>query len=69
MLDYQQRVIDEKAARDSEIEKLKFFIETNSIFNELPDDEKSRLCRQLILMQELSYVLGERIVAFEKGCK
>lgn len=64
MLDYQQRVIDEKAARDSEIERLKSFIETNSIFNELPDDEKLRLYRQLIIMQELSTVLGERIAAF-----
>lgn len=64
MLPFQQRVVDEKAARDGEIERLSIFIETSLLFKYLPVAEKSRLCRQLIIMQSLSEVLGERIAAF-----
>ncbi len=67
MLPFQQHVVDEKAARDGEIERLSIFIESNPLFKNLPVDEKSRLCRQLVIMQALSEVLGERIAAFDSG--
>ena len=61
---HQQRIIDEKAARDSEISRLAVFIDSNPVFPQLPADEKARLRRQLDVMRELSVILGERIAAF-----
>ena len=61
---HQQRVIDEKAARDGEISRLAAFIESNPAFPQLPADEQARLRRQLDVMRELSVILGERIAAF-----
>lgn len=61
---HQQRVIDEKAARDSEISRITVFIDSNPVFPQLPADEQARLRRQLDVMRELSVVLGERIAAF-----
>lgn len=61
---HQQRVIDEKAARDGEIERLAAFIVSNPVFATLPEDEQARLRRQLDVMRELSVILGERIAAF-----
>ena len=61
---HQQRIIDEKAARDSEISRLAVFIDSNPVFPQLPADEQARLRRQLDVMRELSVVLGERIAHF-----
>ena len=61
---HQQRVLDEKAARDSEISRLAVFIDSNPVFPQLPADEQARLRRQLDVMRELSVILGERIAAF-----
>lgn len=61
---HQQRVIDEKAARDGEISRLDAFINASPIFATLPKDEQARLRRQLDVMRELSVILGERIAAF-----
>ena len=61
---HQQRVIDEKAARDGEISRLAVFIDSNPVFPQLPADEQARLRRQLDVMRELSVVLGERIAHF-----
>jgi hypothetical protein len=61
---HQQRVIDEKAARDGEITRLNAFIGGNPVFTTLPTDEQARLRRQLDVMRELSVILGERIAAF-----
>ena len=61
---HQQRVIDEKAARDGEISRLDAFIHSSSIFATLSADEQARLRRQLDVMRELSVILGERIAAF-----
>ncbi len=61
---HQQRVIDEKAARDGEIDRLAAFIVSNPVFATLPQDEQARLRRQLNVMRELSVILGERIAAF-----
>jgi len=61
---HQQRVIDEKAARDGEVSRLAAFIDSNPVFPQLPADEQARLRRQLDVMRELSVILGERIAAF-----
>lgn len=61
---HQQRVIDEKAARDGEISRLAVFIDSNPVFPQLPADEQARLRRQLDVMRELSVILGDRIAAF-----
>lgn len=61
---YQQRVIDEKAARDGEIIRLDAFIYGNAMFAALPTDEQARMRRQLDVMRDLSAILGERIAAF-----
>lgn len=64
VLPHQQRVIDEKTARDGEIQRLGAFIGDSPIFATLPADEQARLRRQLDVMRELSVILGERIAAF-----
>ena len=61
---HQQRVIDEKAARDGEITRLNAFIGGNAMFATLPEAEQARLRRQLDVMRELSVILGERIANF-----
>ena len=61
---HQQRVIDEKAARDGEIIRLAAFVESNPVFPQLPADEQARLRRQIEVMRELSVILGERIANF-----
>lgn len=61
---HQQRVIDEKAARDGEISRLAAFIDGNAMFTTLPSDEQARMRRQLNVMRDLSVILGERIAAF-----
>ena len=61
---HQQRVIDEKAARDGEVSRLAAFIDSNPVSPQLPADEQARLRRQLDVMRELSVVLGERIAHF-----
>lgn len=61
---HQQRVLDEKAARDGEISRLDAFINAGPIFATLPTDEQARLRSQLDVMRELSVILGERIAAF-----
>lgn len=64
VLPHQQRVIDEKAARDGEITRLNAFIGGNAMFATLPEAEQARLRRQLDVMRELSVILGERIANF-----
>ena len=64
MQDFQQRVVDEKAALDEKYNKLTPFIGSSDVFATLPADEQERLTRQHRLMGEYSAVLGERIAAF-----
>jgi tRNA pseudouridine-54 N-methylase len=63
MLEYQQRVVDEKAALNEKIEKLDKFID-GDIFKELSDDEQERMVRQRLCMNEYSKILSERISAY-----
>jgi hypothetical protein len=60
---HQQRVVDEKDALDDKLGKLTTF-RIGKLFPILPTDEQERLNRQLVIMQDYSEVLGERIAAF-----
>lgn len=63
MMEYQQRVIEEKKALDDKLQRLDPFVASNT-FKALSLSEQERLNRQLSLMQQYAAVLGERIAAF-----
>jgi hypothetical protein len=63
MQEFQQRVIDEKAALDERITKLETFSQ-GPVYATLPEAEQTRLGHQVEYMQMYSDVLGERIAAF-----
>ena len=60
---YEQRVIDEKDALDTKRSKLSAFFQ-GALFVTLLAEEKDRLRRQGIIMENYSVILGERIAAF-----
>lgn len=61
---FQERVLLEKKELDKKIEKLGEFIDSNSTFNKLPQDEKDSLLNQRVKMLEYSDILAERIQRF-----
>lgn len=61
---HQQRVVDEQMDLDDKRLKLGQFIGQNPIYRDLPQQEQSRLNRQLEAMTLYSNILGERIAAF-----
>jgi len=63
MQEFQQRVVDEKAALDDKLTRLTTFVGSET-FNGLPEDEQERLHRQEMLMELYSDVLAERIANF-----
>jgi hypothetical protein len=64
MLDFQLRVIDERAGLCEKIDRLGPFIGSD-IYDTLPDEEQKRLQRQLEIMHQYEEVLQERIQAFK----
>lgn len=62
---HQQRVVDEKAELNEKLNKLTSFVLDSPIFKDLPQAERGRLLRQMVLMQLYSEVLADRIAAFE----
>jgi len=64
MKPFQQRVVEEKAALDDKLSRLRPFVDGET-FKNLPVEEQDRMKRQLHIMGEYSIVLGERIEAFE----
>lgn len=60
---YQTRVVEEKAALDEKIEKLKVFLDTER-FCALDEAERERMDRQLVAMQKYSGILANRIDYF-----
>ena len=64
LLSYQQRVVDERAALQAKIEKLRVFI-AGPEFLTVYAAEQDRLQAQLAAMLDYSYTLGERIEAFQ----
>lgn len=63
LLPYQQRVVEEKAALDANITKLRVFIGSPA-FDAVYAAEQDRMQEQLAVMGDLSRILGERIAAF-----
>ena len=64
---YQQRVIEEKEALDQQLDKLMYFIDSNSTFKALSQKEQGLLIEQSDVMLHYSEILRERILAFPKG--
>jgi hypothetical protein len=62
---FAERVIAEKVELGTKATKLAMFIGTGA-FNDLPEEEKDRLKRQLKIMDEYCQVLDERIAAFPR---
>lgn len=62
--EYQQRVIDEKAALDEKLSKLGAYL-NKPHFTSLHYSEQQRMTTQMHLMVSYSAVLGARIAAFE----
>ena len=65
MAPFQERVVAEKAALDSNIEKLVLFIE-GDVYDTLPDRDCELLEAQLSCMRDYSEVLEYRIARFAK---
>jgi len=63
MAPHQERVVNEKFDLDEKLSKLTKFL-NSELFTSLAADERSRLRRQQIAMQDYSNILGERIAAF-----
>jgi hypothetical protein len=64
--DYELRVVEEKAALDMKIEKLKAFTESD-IYSALDDVDRDNLDEQLLVMQRYSEILAARIDRFEES--
>jgi hypothetical protein len=65
MQPHQQRVAEEKTELDAKVKALRDFIQSNPIYGNLPQEEKTRLLEQYNIMCDYSDVLGSRISAFE----
>jgi len=63
-MDYQVRVIFDKAELDAKILKLKQFTDSDTNMSTVDDAEKNRLFAQLEYMRQYSAVLGVRILNF-----
>ena len=64
MQPYQQRVVTEKAEIDTKITNLTNFAKSAAFDATVPEAEQRRMLRQLVVMQDYSRILGERIDAF-----
>ena len=61
---YQERVVVEKCELSEKLDKLRTFW-GGSLFETLPEQERERLTRQMMVMSEYVGILSERIAAFE----
>lgn len=64
MLDFQQRVTDEKTELDKKAAALSEFIGNNPTFETLHAAEQERMKEQCEVMWQYSEILGARIAAF-----
>lgn len=64
MQPYQQRVVEEKSSLDIKIANLTSFAKSAAFSATVPEAEQRRMLRQLVVMQDYSRILGERIDAF-----
>ena len=63
MHEFQKRVVEEKKELDIKRDKLTEFLKGDT-FKNLSEEEQDRLNRQLLVMEEYSNILAERIVNF-----
>jgi hypothetical protein len=63
MQPHQARVVSEKKELEDKLTKLNAFI-GGSIYSSLPQDERTRLARQAVIMKDYCDVLSERIASF-----
>ena len=61
---HQQRVVQERDDLQEKLTYLQIFICQSHAFDDLGDDEKSRLRNQAEIMDEYSDILSARIAAF-----
>jgi len=66
LLEFQQRVVKEKAELQHKLAALQTFIHTSDIFKMLPDDEQARLRMQHHIMKLYELILSERIANFNR---
>lgn len=66
MKPHEQRVVDEKAELDAKITALFAFINTNPLFKQLNDIDRSLLLNQRGAMHSYSEILARRIARFPK---
>lgn len=64
LLPYQQRVVEEKAELDEKIGRLRVYI-ASPAFSAVYAAEQDRMQEQLAAMSNYSFILGERIKAFQ----
>jgi len=62
---YQKRILVEEKELDTKIKKLGDFINMSPDYDTLSEEEKVRLTRQFWYMRDYSFVLRERIDAFD----
>lgn len=65
MIEWQQRVVDEKAALDEKLKALNAFVEKSPESMKLSKGQRTLLTRQSATMKRYSDILGERIALFE----
>jgi hypothetical protein len=66
MKPHEQRVVDEKTELDAKLLKLYEFINTNPLFHQLNDIDRSLLLNQRGAMHSYSEILARRIARFPK---
>jgi hypothetical protein len=64
MEDWEQRVVDERAALSTKIVALAAFITSNTTFQSLPFDAKNLMRKQLTVMLDYDNMLEQRIEIF-----
>jgi hypothetical protein len=67
MAPHHERVVVEKQELDEKLTKLLAFINTNPMFQTLPDIERSLLVCQSHTMKDYSTILGQCISLFPPG--
>jgi hypothetical protein len=60
---HQERVVAEKSELTEKLHRLESFVD-GAVYASLPDAERTRLSRQLLIMKLYEQVLSERIGAF-----
>lgn len=65
MQPHEERVVIEKQELDEKLAKLAVFSQGNSIYKELPNEDRELLESQYLVMEQYSKILGQRIARFK----